>query len=61
MYFTGIGQAVLELLSFKVKSGNRQRGIFLLHNFRKYESRFTKNDVTYDKSQFPITNNRDIF
>ena len=27
MYITGIGQAVLELLSFKVGSGNHQRGI----------------------------------
>ena len=30
MYFTGIGQAILELLSFKIKSGNHQRGISLL-------------------------------
>ena len=30
MYIAGIGQAVLELLSFKVESGNRQRGISLL-------------------------------
>ena len=27
MYITGIGQVVLELLSFKVRSGNHQRGI----------------------------------
>ena len=30
MYIAGIGQAVLELLSFKVESGNRQRGLSLL-------------------------------
>ena len=29
MYITGIGQVVLELLSFKVGSGNHQRGISL--------------------------------
>ena len=34
MYITGIGQAVLELLSFKVRSGNHQRGISF-RNFRK--------------------------
>ena len=33
MYITGIGQAVLELLSFKVRSGNNQRGIPLLEKF----------------------------
>ena len=33
MYITGIGQAVLELLRFKVESGNHQRGISLLQNF----------------------------
>ena len=33
MFITGIGQAVLELLSFKVESGNHQRGISLLQNF----------------------------
>ena len=30
MYIAGIGQAVLELLSFKVESGNHQRGISFL-------------------------------
>ena len=30
MYITGIGQTVLELLSFKVGSGNHQTGIFLV-------------------------------
>ena len=29
----GIGEAVLELLSFKVGSGNHQRGISLLQKF----------------------------
>ena len=33
MYIAGIGQAVLELLSFKVESGNYQRGISLLQKF----------------------------
>ena len=33
MCITGIGQAVPELLSFKVGSGNRQRGISLLQKF----------------------------
>ena len=53
MYFTGVGQAVLELFSFKVKSGNHQKGISF-RNFRKYEA---ENDVTYDKSQFPNIKN----
>ena len=30
MYITVIGQAILELLSFKVRSGNHQTGISLL-------------------------------
>ena len=33
MYITGIGEAVLEFLSFKVGSGNHQRGFSLLHKF----------------------------
>ena len=33
MYIAGIGQVVLELLSFKVESGNHQRGISLLQKF----------------------------
>ena len=33
MYIAGIGQAVLELLSFKVGSGNPQKGISLLQKF----------------------------
>ena len=33
MYIAGIGQAVLELSSFKVESGNQQRGFFLLQKF----------------------------
>ena len=33
MYIAVIGQAVLELLSFKVESGNHQRGISFLQKF----------------------------
>ena len=33
MYIPGIGQAILELLSFKVRPGNHQRGISLLQKF----------------------------
>ena len=33
MYITGIGQDVLELLSFEVGSGNHQRGISFLQKF----------------------------
>ena len=33
MYITVIGHAVLELLSFKVGSGNHQTEIFLLQKF----------------------------
>ena len=33
MYIAGIGQVVLELLSFKVESRNHQRGISLLQKF----------------------------
>ena len=33
MYIAGIGQAVLELSSFIVDSGNHQRGISLLQEF----------------------------
>ena len=33
MCITEIDQAVLELLSFKVRSGNHQRGISLLQKF----------------------------
>ena len=46
----GIGQAILELLTFKVGSRNYQGGISF-RNFRKSEVRFTENDVTSDKSQ----------
>ena len=34
MYIAGIGQAVLELFSFKAESGNHERGVSLLKNFR---------------------------
>ena len=33
MYIAGISQAILELLSFKVESGNQQRGISLIQKF----------------------------
>ena len=33
MYIAGIGQAVLEVLSFKDGSGSQQRGISLLQKF----------------------------
>ena len=33
MYITGIGQAVLELLSIEFGSGNHQKGISLLQKF----------------------------
>ena len=33
MYIAGIGHAVLEFLSFKVASGNHQRGISLFQKF----------------------------
>ena len=33
IYITGIGQAVFELLSFKIRSGNHQRGISLPQKF----------------------------
>ena len=61
----GIGQAVLELLSFKVGSGNHQRGISLLQKFSEIFGNmslgFTENDVISDKSQFPKIKNWDIF
>ena len=41
MYVTGIGQAILESLSFEMGSGNHQKGISLLQKFSevfgKYE------------------------
>ena len=55
MYMTGIDQ-VVPLLSFHVGSGNHLTSE-IFGNLRKYEARFTENDVTSDKSQFPnITN-----
>ena len=35
MYITVIGQAIIELLSFKVRSGNHQMRISL-HEFQKF-------------------------
>ena len=39
MYITGIGQAVLELLSFEVGSGNHQRESPYLRIFKSSEIR----------------------
>ena len=59
---TGIGQAALELLSFKLEYGNHQRGISSLQKlcFWKCEAE-NENDVTYEKPQFPNSKNSDIF
>ena len=53
---TGIGQAALEL--FKLESGIREsskRNLLTseIMFFWKCEARFTENDITYDKPQFP--------
>ena len=60
LYIAGIGQAVLKLLSFKVRSGNNEGNVLaseIFGNFRYYEDRFTENDVNSDKSQFPNIKN----
>ena len=57
VYIAGNGQAVLELFSFKVSSGNHQRRISILQKFRTSSARSTENDVTSDKSQFPYIKN----
>ena len=61
MYIAGIGQAILKLLSFKVESGNHQRGICLLQKFSdifgNMKAPSTENDVRADKSQFPNIKN----
>ena len=49
MYIAGIGQAVIELLTFEDESGNHKKGIPLLQKL----SGIFGNDVTSDKSQFP--------
>ena len=46
MYITEIGQAILELLSFKVGSGNHQRGISLLQKL---------SDIFSNMSLVPLT------
>ena len=61
---TEIGQAVLDLLSFKVGSGNHQRGLSLLQKFSDIfgnMARSTENGVTSDKSQFSNIKNWNIF
>ena len=50
MYITVIGQAVLELLSFKMGLGITKRESTYFRNFRKYEAHFTENGVISDKS-----------
>ena len=45
MYIARIGQAVLELLSFKVGSGYHQRGISLLQKFSNSDIRKFSNSV----------------
>ena len=67
----GIGQAVLELLSFKSRLRESPKGN-LLQKFseifgniedssQKFSEIFTENDVTSDNSQFPNIKNCDIF
>ena len=51
MYIVGIGQAVLELLSFKVGSGNHQRGISLLKKF---------SDIFVNMRLVPLTMTSDL-
>ena len=53
MYITGVGPTVLELLSLRSGKGITEEESRYFRNFRKYEARFTENDVTSDKSQFP--------
>ena len=63
MYIAGIRQAVLELLSLKVESGNHQKGISLLQkvldifgNMRLVPLKMT----SHLTSQFPNIKNSDI-
>ena len=49
LYIVEIGQAVLELLSFKVGSGNHQREISVHQKF--------ENELTSQKSQLPDIKN----
>ena len=60
MYIAGIGQAVLKLLSFKIGSGNHQRGISLPQKFSDMfgNTRLVSLKIaTSDKSQFPNIKN----
>ena len=66
MCITGISQAILELPSFEVGTGNHLRGHLYAskmssENLQKYKVHFTKNDVTFGKSQFPNIKTEDIF
>ena len=58
-YITGIGQAILELLSFKLGQGitKGESPSKIFGHLRSYEARSTENDVTSDKSQFPNIKN----
>ena len=61
MYIAGIGQAVLELLSFKVGSKGNLLTSEIVGKLQLYEAHFTENDVTSDKSQFPNINKLKYF
>ena len=53
IYVIGIGQAVFQLLSFKVGSEITKQESPYSRNSRKswkYEAHFTENDITTDKS-----------
>ena len=58
LYFAEIGQVVLELLSFKVGSGNHQRGIFVLQKSSDIFGNMRLIPLKMiDKSQFSNINN----
>ena len=57
MYITGIGPAVLELLSFQVEPKGNLLTSKIVGNLRKCEARFTKTDITSDRSRFPNKKN----
>ena len=53
MYIAGIGRTVLELLSFKESESESESESPYLKKFLEILARFTENDLTTDKSQFP--------
>ena len=68
MYIAGIGQIVLWLLPFTVRSGNHRRGISLLQKFsdifgtlRLVPLKITSHFLNLEKSQFLKIKNWDIF